>query len=382
MKIVHFTIDEKFINGALSTFEIAFPKQNELYVLKSKLSQNSKYINPIFITNEILKDSKTLLKCQAIVGQADWVIIHGMNEVWAKLILNIDTSNVIYFIWGAEIYNNPYLYKKDTLGIKTKSLKKQFFKVDLRMLTKHFLNSIGYKKYLSRQNSKKLIKLALSKVNNIGVLYDEEIQVYKENKILLQDLNILKFGYYPIEYFARQLKDDFPTGNNILVGNSSSYTNNHLEIFDILKGINYQKRKVIVPLSYGDSILRNYLLNKGIEIFKSNFTPILKFLPLTDYTKLIQSCNVVIMNHYRQQAVGNIVSSIYFGAKVFLNKENSAYLYLKNLGCFVYDIENDLNNQNDLIGLTMSQMRINKSLISNDINQRKLINHLNLFLTK
>ena len=103
-------------------------------------------------------------------------------------------------------------------------------------------------------------------------------------------------------------------------------------------------------------------------------------MPLSDYTKLMQTCKVVIMNHYRQQAVGNIISAVYLGAKVFLNKENSAYLYLKGLGCPIYEITEDLNCHNDILGLTDNEINYNCFLLQNDINQEKLVKNFKTFL--
>jgi hypothetical protein len=177
-----------------------------------------------------------------------------------------------------------------------------------------------------------------------------------------------------------QVDSKVKLGNNILIGNSSSYSNNHLEVFEHLKTFDLEDKKLIVPLSYGDPILSKQLVSKGQNLLKDNFYPILDFMPLSDYTKLMQTCNVVIMNHYRQQAVGNIISAVYLGTKVFLNKENSAYIYLKGLGCHVYEITEDLNSHTDLQGLTDNEINHNRSLLQNDINQAKLAKNLNTFL--
>ena len=137
---------------------------------------------------------------------------------------------------------------------------------------------------------------------------------------------------------------------------------------------------MIIPLSCVYLLLSKQLVSKGQSLLKHNFYAILDFMPLSDCTKLMQTCNVVIMNYYRQQAVGNIISAVYLGAKVFLNKENSAYLYLKGLGCHIYEITEDLNSHNDLLGLTNIEINHNRYLLQNDINQSKLAKNLNTFL--
>jgi hypothetical protein len=137
---------------------------------------------------------------------------------------------------------------------------------------------------------------------------------------------------------------------------------------------------LIVPLSYGEPVLSKQLIYKGQSLLKDNFYPILDFMPLSAFTKLMQTCNVVIMNHYGQQAFGNTISAVYLGAKVFLNKENSAYLYLKGLGCHIYEITEDLNCHNDILGLTDNEINYNRFLLQNDINQEKLVKNFKTFL--
>jgi isochorismate hydrolase len=64
------------------------------------------------------------------------------------------------------------------------------------------------------------------------------------------------------------------------------------------------------------------------------------------------------MNHLRQQAVGNIIIMMYFGAKIFLNKENPVYEFFKNKGAIIFSI-NELNNQ--VINTKLSEEEIKKN---------------------
>ena len=65
-------------------------------------------------------------------------------------------------------------------------------------------------------------------------------------------------------------------------------------------------------------------------------------MPLEEYTKVISECSICIMNHDRQQAVGNIISMIWMGSKVYLNEHNLVYQYFTNIGIKVYSIRKDL----------------------------------------
>ena len=114
-------------------------------------------------------------------------------------------------------------------------------------------------------------------------------------------------------------------GDNIIVGNSISLENNHLDAFFSLKHLNLKNRKIIVPLSYGETFegLKDHLILEGQKSFGlNNFFPIIGFVERQEYNQIICSCSVAILNHNKQHAWGNILTFLYIGLKVFLNKTN------------------------------------------------------------
>jgi dTDP-N-acetylfucosamine:lipid II N-acetylfucosaminyltransferase len=50
------------------------------------------------------------------------------------------------------------------------------------------------------------------------------------------------------------------TGKDILVGNSATPTNNHVEVFKLLSDLDLRGHKVIAPLSYGDERYRDAII--------------------------------------------------------------------------------------------------------------------------
>ncbi|MGP4883030.1 hypothetical protein ACTXQV_67810, partial [Klebsiella pneumoniae] len=67
-------------------------------------------------------------------------------------------------------------------------------------------------------------------------------------------------------------------------------------------------------------------------IFGDKFLPVVDYMPIQQYVGILINCGFVIMNHVRQQALGNILIMLYLGAKVFLREENPVYTFLKNHG--------------------------------------------------
>ena len=56
------------------------------------------------------------------------------------------------------------------------------------------------------------------------------------------------------------------------------------------------------------------------------------------YLNLLYDIDVAIMNHDRQQGLGNILPLLYFAKKVFMRSGTSSFEYLESIGCHLYDI--------------------------------------------
>lgn len=125
------------------------------------------------------------------------------------------------------------------------------------------------------------------------------------------------------------------TGRNILLGNSATPSNNHAEILKLLATHDLGDRRVVVPLSYGDPVYRDAIVSLGKELLGERFQPVLEFLPLPDYNALIARCSAAIMNHRRQQGLGNAGAMLYKGARVFFDENSVAYRFFKSRGAYV-----------------------------------------------
>ena len=130
----------------------------------------------------------------------------------------------------------------------------------------------------------------------------------------------------------------------ILVGNSAADTNQHIEILNILSKFKDRDLKVICPLSYAveDEYVQS-VLNCGNRIFGSNFIPLLEMMSPEEYSNLLDSVDVAIMNHQRQQGLGNVLALLYLGKKVYIRKDTTPFGYLSDLGLGIYNTL-DLSN--------------------------------------
>src|SRR5262249_49706535 len=108
----------------------------------------------------------------------------------------------------------------------------------------------------------------------------------------------LRFSYGDYADEADTSSTEPLNARNILVGNSSSPTSNHVDAFEMLVRLKLGDRKVIVPLSYGGrEDYRDHVIKAGNRLFGSNFIPLVEFMPMKDYSALIKACGVYILNH-------------------------------------------------------------------------------------
>jgi dTDP-N-acetylfucosamine:lipid II N-acetylfucosaminyltransferase len=156
----------------------------------------------------------------------------------------------------------------------------------------------------------------------------------------------VEFNYFDLTSDIRgdNLMASVAQGNNILVGNSGDFTNNHLDIFEYLHRLNLKDNKIYSFLSYGGTKeYKDKVKEVGLSYFGNNFIPIEEYLPYDKFSDIILSCGNVIMGHERQQAMGNIYMSLWNGCKLFLSETSVAYNCLKKRGYKLFTIQNDLN---------------------------------------
>lgn len=376
-RIIHIASDEKFINSAHWQFNHIYPDQNIFYLLVDNvdipLRHVTKQKDMVLISNTIAN----LKNLSSKFDEANLICFHGLSY-YSSIVLNNTSSKykILWFLWGTEIHSNPVFFlKNQILGPATSKLYFKGSDSSLKTIIKNSFRNSFYKLKNRTSSPFKEIAEAIKKTDYCGILYEEEFKLIRETvKINIEQV---VFSYYPIEKMVANVNARV-TSNNILLGNSASFTNNHLEVFEMLSEFSLENRKVITPLSYGDNAYKESIIEKGQQILNKNFTPLTDFMPLHEYNEYLEQCGIVIMNHYRQQAVGNVLTMLWMGAKVYLDERNTLYHYLKRIGVNIYSISKDLNsnNANSLTVLKESQQNHNREVLRNEINQEDLLDKL------
>lgn len=126
----------------------------------------------------------------------------------------------------------------------------------------------------------------------------------------------------------------------ILLGNSATETNQHIQAMQILE--KFKERDIIIfcPLSYGDNEYRERIMRIGRDVFGVKFIPITEYMEIAEYYKMISECNVAIFNNNRQQAMGNISAALALGCKVFIRRDTAMWQSYRVDRCMtIYDVE-------------------------------------------
>lgn len=359
--ILHLITDDKFADYAINQF-LEIDDTSRFLLVKSTVNEEIKNIKNVDKIIHIVANSNEYINFLKQLNSYNAVIIHGFFYSWQEeIILSLPTHiRVAWVCWGGEIYSRKPLFY-NFLAQKTK------FVYWLKQLKR----TLKGKPLLDKDFS---VKLETFRRINF-CLSDMPDEYAFVNHFCKSSMQYSWYNYYSIEETLGELKAQKINGSNILIGNSCTLENNHIDIFYSLKKMNMQARKVIVPLSYGADWLQIILKNKGENIFNQNFHPLFNFMERNEYNQILISCSIMIMNHYRPQAQGNIITGLWLGAKVYLSNKSLTYSYFKGLGIFVYSIEDDLkpNNKHALQALEDDKVEHNREILMREYGRENMM---------
>lgn len=367
--ILHICSDDKFTDYVINLFEEVNPNGNLYYILKDANNDSLKFVKTKHSC--IILSNKSEIELGALVlslNRYSSVILHNFIDGF-KVNLVLRASSEIHFhwmSWGADLYNDVklfdsclgdltynYLNKKRNINWKIDKFVEYNFPYIHNIYCKNsFIPIYSYRKAIGRMKS-------------CSTVVPLEMPLVR--KYTNKNLQYLPFKYATIESLITEDLDSLCDSCNILLGNSATLTNNHFEAIDIIASTVLKSKNVIVPLSYGDSNYAKDVVTYAKEkISEKEIVPLLSFMPLQEYVELLKSCGIVIMNHVRQQAMGNIIISIWMGAKVYFNPRSIVYQYLKDLGLIVYSIDElgDYENTQSFILLAEHNRKILYELYS------------------
>lgn len=353
IRFLHIAKDDKFFDSVINSYEqdgrltnssivIKEPKGYELQIIKDKEN----------VTVLTIREAKEYLQ----KGDYDVVFFHSIAEGTWRFVDWIPKGKIIiWWSWGYDIYNSRVPYYKPLLDIPCyKPITGEW--VAKRNEKKR--NRFSFKGRLAAYIKAKAITFYrwknIRRIDYLRPVIPIEYEMIKQNSRLRA------------KEFGRRGSTERETGcfgkhvmpsHKVLVGNSATETNNHLDILDELMKKGLTDYEYVFPLNYGDMYYRD-MLEGEIKKDLANVQIIHDMMPREDYFQLLAECPSAIFGVMRQQAMGNILWCLSHGIKVFLYKDSVVYKYLKRDGFIVYTIE-DMTDKELCTPLTEEEAQIN-----------------------
>tara|TARA_B110001469_G_C9585053_1_gene290213 strand:+ start:109 stop:1206 length:1098 start_codon:yes stop_codon:yes gene_type:complete len=132
------------------------------------------------------------------------------------------------------------------------------------------------------------------------------------------------------------------TSLTILLGNSADPANCHIDALDWLGCNSSVIQEIIIPFSYGFKPwrpnYRNELCAKIPLNLQSRVTFLDDYMSYSKYVDLLNTVDVAVMPHLRQQGMGNLIQLVNGNATIYLNQNNNVCSYFRAIGVHVQTI--------------------------------------------
>lgn len=365
-RILHILPNSIYSSYFIDFVEENFPHIENFYIVYGKPLSNFSFKtldkHRIIFANRS-NIHKSFRNIQRFLIKSNHIIFHGLFlRAWHYVILGmfikLFRKKTSWAIWGADAYQ-IYLEKEaKTKHTFTERVKKIFAKDFSYVVT--------------------------------GIPNDYQVAKKYYN---LNSVYINAFYPNPVNF---DLLDKTATSNStskerkgkvvILVGNSASKTNNHIEILIALsKKYKNDSIQILCPLSYGDKDYSKEVIRVGKELFDEKFLPLTDFLSPNEYANLLNTVDVAIFNHRIQEGVGNLLALLYLGKAVFIRSDSPLWEFLSSLGVIVYDTVELINGKVEKISSILNNERIsirNKEIIKEHFSEKNCVKLWNDFFDK
>jgi len=268
--------------------------------------------------------------------RSDWtgIILHGILVSFYPYLDAVPRDlKMAWVVWGVEAYSYKHVNDHGLLEPETSTFVFDTFssrmKRSLRPIAWHLRGDFRKFRHVMRR------------INYVVTHLESEYKLFR-------DWGLVESGNVWHDAPVLLLSDLLPSSDHdcsgvrpdIQVGNSATPANNHVDVFRRLSEEDLTGRRVLVPLSYGSDDYRAFVIRRGQEILGDHFSPIVDFMPLDEYMNLFDRCGIVILNHYRQQAVGNSIAALWAGRSLYLGP-STVYRDYKSKGLPVFLFQSD-----------------------------------------
>lgn len=306
---VHIIPNEKFTQNFIEFINRNFDINDHFFYIYKEGTEfihqsykNVKYVNSLINSIDLL------------MVEDDKIFIHGFysSKIIRFLTMRISQINVkrlVIIIWGADLYNGYFILNTKGLHLRTRINE---------LLKKRFIRKASCFMTFAAPDFELLCKRFETSGKQFDCLYPSSIDV--------DTLDNLK----------KNKKEN--SRLRIMVGNSATITNQHIEMLEILTRFAGENIEIICPLSYGNKEYAEEIERFGKLKFGDKFNAIKEYLNPEKYSEFLNSVDVAVFNNNRQQATANIEILSYLGKKVYVRSDTTTWgHYVERDKCAIFD---------------------------------------------
>lgn len=300
--IVHMFPKSQFAEGFISFIRNHFDTKKHKVILytNQRFELPTELYELEFVTDY---DEKSLFWLYKELNGADKIIIHNLSMTFYVMLMIYLIPGIAkkatWLVWGGDLY----CYRNRS---------KRVMDIFVEHMRKVIVSRLPYIATLTIGDYQLARKWYKTNAKNVRINYcdENEISILKD----VQDMNLQKSDTI-----------------NILLGNSATESNCHIDMLDVLSKFRNENICIYVPLSYGNMEYAKKVKMYGSKVFGNKIVYIEKFMERREYFSLLARMQVAIFNHDRQQALGNIFAMLYLGKKVYLRQGTAMWNEIKDV---------------------------------------------------
>lgn len=335
---LHIIPEEKFTYNYIEFMNHFYPlNKNKFYIYNYGVNFSTPEYENVIKVPSLSK----MVDLSLLIDKRDKLFIHGFyaSEVIKYLCKeqkNIDFQRVVLIIWGADLYGGRE--KLETPGLHIVTL-------------------------INEMRKKSFIKKTRLFMTFACADFDLLCRIYKTTG---RQFDCLYPSSISLAYLDQLGKKHLGKTINIMLGNSATPSNQHLEALNWLKKYKSNPIKIFCPLSYGDKFYAMKVDEYGKKFFGKQFVAIKKYLKPEEYSDFLNSMDIAIFNNNRQQATANIEILSYLGKKIFIRSDTTTWKhYVERDKCAFYDtLQIQTMDFNTLHLFSEAEAKLNKKYFS------------------
>lgn len=306
-KIIHIAVGDKFLPPFIQFLKGNFDFSQHEFLLTTGMATNelTPEKNVYVAKRTVLSRFKHYFQAIIKIHQADKVILHGLFDIKLVFLLFFMPwllKKCYWIIWGGDLY----IYQ---LGERDSRWKRnEFFRRPVIRRMGHLVTYIKGDIELARK------WYGAKGQHHECIMYLSN--VYKELDVSVKTTSTI----------------------NIQVGNSADPSNNHIEALEKLLPYKNDDICIYAPLSYGSQEYAKKVIAQGKKWFGDKFIPLTDFMPFEEYLRFLGNIDIAFFNHKRQQALGNAITLLGLGKKVYIRSGLTQTKLFNDLGVKVFDV--------------------------------------------